>query len=84
MLIPFVKMAAAGNDFIVIDNRRGALKKFGLGLAGIALAAMGLTNKAQAARGNCAQHCAHYCKKFPDDYYGCYSNCLDQCKHSPI
>ena len=65
-------------------TRRGALKKFGLGLAGIALAAMGLTNKAQAARGNCAQHCAHYCKKFPDDYYGCYSNCLDQCKHSPI
>ena len=29
----FVKMAAAGNDFIVIDNRRGLLKKDLLGLA---------------------------------------------------
>ena len=27
MRIPFVKMAAAGNDFIVVDNRRGVLKK---------------------------------------------------------
>ena len=33
MRIPFVKMAAAGNDFILIDNRRGALKK---GLPGTA------------------------------------------------
>ena len=32
-------------------TRRGALKKFGLGLAGIALAALGLANKAEAARG---------------------------------
>src|SRR5216683_8454731 len=29
-------------------TRRGALKKFGLGLAGIALAALGLANKASA------------------------------------
>ena len=33
-------------------TRRAALKKFGLGLAGIALAALGLASKAQAA----AQH----------------------------
>ena len=29
-------------------TRRGALKKFGIGLAGIALAALGLANKAEA------------------------------------
>lgn len=27
MKIPFVKMAAAGNDFLVIDNRKGLVKK---------------------------------------------------------
>jgi len=31
-------------------TRRGALKKFGLGLVGIALASLGLVNKAQAGR----------------------------------
>ena len=31
-------------------TRRGALKKFGVGLAGIALATLGLANKAQAGR----------------------------------
>ena len=30
-------------------TRRGALKKFGVGLAGIALATLGLANKAHAA-----------------------------------
>ena len=34
-------------------TRRGALKKFGLGIAGIALATLGLTNKAQADQGGC-------------------------------
>ena len=41
-------------------TRRGALKKFGVGLAGMALAAFGLANKAGAARvrtqGYCAVH----------------------------
>jgi hypothetical protein len=32
-------------------TRRGALKKFGAGLAGIALATLGLTNKAHANPG---------------------------------
>jgi hypothetical protein len=31
-------------------TRRGALKKFGLGLAGMALACFGLMNKAEAAK----------------------------------
>ena len=30
-------------------TRRGALKKFGVGFAGIALASLGLANKAEAA-----------------------------------
>jgi hypothetical protein len=31
-------------------TRRGALKKFGVGLAGVALACFGLANRAQAAK----------------------------------
>ena len=36
-------------------TRRGALKQFGLGLAGITLAALGLANNAEAAPGGCKQ-----------------------------
>ena len=46
-------------------TRRGALKKFGLGLAGIALASLGLANKAEA-NPNGFHHCN--CHKA---YYGC-------------
>ena len=46
-------------------TRRGALKKFGLGLAGIALASLGLANQAQA--GKKPYHCN--CKLGYD--YGC-------------
>ena len=34
-------------------TRRGALKKFGLGLAGLAVASLGLANKAEARQGGC-------------------------------
>src|SRR5213594_3300002 len=34
-------------------TRRAALKKFGVGLVGMALACFGLANKADAARGGC-------------------------------
>jgi hypothetical protein len=34
-------------------TRRAALKKFGVGLAGMALACFGLANKAEAAKANC-------------------------------
>ena len=44
-------------------TRRGALKKFGVGLAGLALASLGLASKAQAAK---PFHCQ--CNK-PN--YGC-------------
>ena len=41
-------------------TRRGALKKFGVGLAGMALACFGLANKA-AAKGNCFHRCMQDC-----------------------
>jgi len=67
-------------------TRRGALKKFGLGLAGIALALLGLANKAQA--GKPTYHCS--CKQswpygcfdrygFGDDGYTCALYCSDHC-----
>ena len=40
-------------------TRRAALKKFGVGLAGMALACFGLTNKAEAQ--NCFNKCMHRC-----------------------
>ena len=49
------------------DPRREALKKFGLGLAGVALASLGLANKAEAGpkpitRQECIKICiAHNC-----------------------
>jgi hypothetical protein len=59
-------------------TRRGALKKFGLGLAGIALATLGLANKAEADPPiKLPYHC--HCKK-PN--YGCDpndANCLGGC-----
>ena len=48
-------------------TRRGALKKFGAGLMGLALASLGLANTAQA--GNKRYHCN--CKLSDDD--GCYA-----------
>ena len=43
-------------------TRRGALKKFGVGLAGITLAALGLANEAKAGPGHCrnvGEPCTH-------------------------
>ncbi|HYV33002.1 MAG TPA: hypothetical protein VEO53_18080, partial [Candidatus Binatia bacterium] len=43
-------------------TRRGALKKFGFGLAGLAVASLGLANKAEAGDGSpCGAHCKHEC-----------------------
>ena len=63
-------------------TRRAALKKFGVGLAGVVLASLGVANKAQAQPGF---HC--HCKQ-PDlgcrnnkDPQGCFIYCNFTCFH---
>jgi hypothetical protein len=59
-------------------TRRGALKKFGLGLAGIALACFGLPNKAHARQ--CLDtHCANAVKKSCASLYKRNSDLWDAC-----
>ena len=68
-------------------TRRGALKKFGLGLAGIALAALGLTNQARAGQfsAQCKKACNHCrypygCDSLPlSDQQGCFFYCNGCC-----
>ena len=62
-------------------TRRGALKKFGVGVAGIALAALGLANSAHAERGGSGA-----CKKAKRMCGGCVvpygcttQQCVDYC-----
>ena len=52
-------------------TRRVALKKFGVGLAGMALACFGLANKAEADKGGCRRR-GHQCKSNSDC---CSGNC---------
>jgi hypothetical protein len=62
-------------------TRRQALKKFGVGLAGMALACFGLVNKARAGTKNClpsgsvcvshSQCCSHHCRR-PPEWLGFY------------
>src|SRR5881296_2899306 len=49
-------------------TRRGALKKFGLGLAGMALALLGLANKAYATKSGCVQWSCHD-RRLGDQWY---------------
>ena len=65
-------------------TRRGALKKFGLGLAGIVLATLGLAKKAEAAGGkkcrsdaDCPNH------KYCDFTYSFYFGICRQIPFSP-
>ena len=56
-------------------TRRGALKKFGVGLAGIALASLGLANKAEAK----PKKFRCQCRKPP--YWGCTTQeCFNACE----
>ncbi len=63
-------------------TRRGALKKFGVGLAGITLASLGLANKAHAAAerkgfGSC-DHC-NVASSFGCTTAECYNWCYAKC-----
>jgi hypothetical protein len=67
-------------------TRRGALKKFGLGLAGIVLASLGLASQAHAAKGGAKRfhcRCAEYaygCARYsPDSFFDCVDVCNVRC-----
>jgi hypothetical protein len=63
-------------------TRRGALKKFGIGLAGIALATLGLTSNVQAGPKNIRCHCNkpnYGCDRYPDKPY-CMLECASHCQ----
>ncbi|MCW5551488.1 MAG: hypothetical protein KIS67_04900 [Verrucomicrobiae bacterium] len=64
-------------------TRRAALKKFGFGLAGMALACFGLANRAEAAKKEpkceiCIRQCL---RKYPTwSEYECRNYCLVACR----
>jgi hypothetical protein len=61
-------------------TRRGALKKFGVGLAGIALATFGLANNIQ---GKGDENRRFHCKCRRPPYYGCDpsdTSCINLCE----
>lgn len=68
-------------------TRRGALKKFGVGLAGMALATLGLAPRAQGAKAglhcNCHNTSTYGCERSysvgSQAYYDCVSNCAGKC-----
>ena len=71
------KFDKLAKDMAQSVTRRGALKKFGLGLAGIALASFGLANKADAKGKNGYGNCDH-CN--PGTHFGCTTTaCVDWC-----
>jgi len=64
-------------------TRRGALRKFGVGLAGMALASLGLANKASALpTRKCQDQCWKDCRRQflvgSTDFQACYELCLFQ------
>jgi len=66
-------------------TRRGALKKFGLGLVGAALALVGLPNKARAGGehnrcvNRCKQDCAQIHKRNTLAWEYCWTDCAAGC-----
>ncbi len=67
-------------------TRRQALRRFGVGLAGVALAILGLPNKAEAIHGenakNCVGPCIKQCLSFGGSKTYCHDLCSSLC-HSP-
>jgi hypothetical protein len=63
-------------------TRRGALKKFGAGLAGVVLGALGLVNKAQAGShciNQCRQDCTRAYRKGTPEWDYCFQLCAGNC-----
>ena len=63
-------------------TRRSALKKFGVGLAGVVLTSLGLANNAKAGNVTaCINRCVkRRCKGLPPDQYQfCYNTCVAIC-----
>ena len=60
-------------------TRRAALKKFGVGLAGVALACFGLANKAEAGKGPYCNVCMQNCKREGGSQKYCQEACVDWC-----
>jgi hypothetical protein len=65
-------------------TRRGALKKFGVGLVGMALACFGLANKAEAAAQWCDPEaggcCCRGCKTYLPRQHPNYASCVNICR----
>ena len=59
-------------------TRRGALKNFGVGLAGIALGALGVADRAQADD-QVVCDCSYPCLGCKSCHGGCYRKCLISC-----
>ena len=68
-------------------TRRGALKKFGAGLVGVALASLGLASRADArptgSHCNCSKPPTYACEKWypagSQAYYDCVIGCRGAC-----
>ena len=81
------KFDELSKDLAQSVTRRGALKKFGLGLAGIVLSSLGLENKAEAGTGGatrrCINKCKNDCKKIYDvgtpQWEFCWTSCAGFC-----
>jgi hypothetical protein len=75
-------------------TRRQLLKKFSLGVAGMALACFGLANKAEAGNNIpkwcdqkvnvcCCQNCVPRLPTTDPNYFECLSACAGNCGHKP-
>ena len=64
-------------------TRRGALKKFGAGLAGVVLATLGLANNAQASRTICYSDADCPWNKYCTFSLGTYGYCARRRKGGP-
>ena len=65
-------------------TRRGALKKFSVGFAAVALASLGLANKAEGGSSNqcvnrCKNDCAKMYKRGSLEWEFCFSACAGGC-----